>query len=80
VPASAFSRGGRRSGAWWQRSVQQHSRHGGGEVVQQLERRADLLWIETRFVVSSPTDKSTVRRYIRSGDLWQENASAWLGL
>ncbi|MGD0448900.1 MAG: site-specific integrase [Candidatus Dormibacteria bacterium] len=22
----------------------------------------------------------TVRRYIRSGDLWQENASAWLGL
>ena len=23
---------------------------------------------------------ATVRRYIRSGDLWQENASAWLGL
>ena len=23
---------------------------------------------------------ATVRRYIRTGDLWQENASAWLGL
>jgi hypothetical protein len=23
---------------------------------------------------------ATVRRYIPTGDLWQENASAWLGL